>query len=430
MNRHRVLLLAESCNPDWPSLPVVGYKYACSLARVADVTLVTHVRNRANIERAGDFTAPVHYVDNEWLARPMYRFSKWLRGGKDVAWSLQQMLDYLPYLEFERRVLRSFRTDLEGGAFDIVHRITPMSPTKPSYIAGKIRQPFVIGPLNGNLDWPSAFRAEQRREKEILRTLRNAYRYLPYTRSTYRKASGILAAFDHTIEDLIHAEPRQIIPLPEIGFDPLIFHPGDRTPPFSGAGERTFLYAGRLVPYKLPEAVIRAFTGSDMLMKHRLRVLGDGPERERIEKIVEEAGAGDRVSFEGRKTQAEVAEAMRQSDAFVFPSIRELGAGVVIEAMATGALCMVTDYGAPGALAASGRGIRIPLKPLGPLTDDLRAAMEATLTDPQTHRDIAHAGRVFAEENFSWDKKADFTARVYEAVITGTPPLGDFDDYV
>ena len=53
MSRPKVLILADDCNPEWPSLPVVGYKYARSLARFADVTVATHVRNRENIEKAG-----------------------------------------------------------------------------------------------------------------------------------------------------------------------------------------------------------------------------------------------------------------------------------------------------------------------------------------------------------------------------------------
>lgn len=429
MSRPNVLILADDCNPDWPSLPVVGYKYARSLAGVADVTLATHVRNRENIEKAGDIGAKVVYIDNEWIAAPMYRLARLLRRGTEVAWSVQQMMNYLPYLEFERRVLRRFRRELARGDFDIVHRITPMSPTLPSYIAGRTRQPFVIGPLNGNLDWPPAFRTEQKREKERLRGLRDIYRYLPYARRTMARADAVLAAFDHTAKGLTDARPERIVSLPEIGYDPDMFHPGGRVPPFSGARPYRFLYVGRLVPYKVPEAAVRAFAGSEALKPHRLEIIGDGPERPRLEEIVREAGAGDRVLFLGRKTQGEVAEAMRTADAFVFPSIRELGAGVVIEAMASGLVTIVTDYGAPGDLAANGRGIAVPLGPLDALTKELSKAMEGCLADPGAHAALAAAGERFARKNFRWDTKAAFTLRVYEALLDGRP-LSGLTDYL
>lgn len=428
MPKPRVLLLAESCNPQWPSLPIVGYKYARALAGVADVRIATHVRNRPNIEAAGDLGERVTFIDNEWIAARMYRLSTFLRGGTEVAWSTGQMMAYLPYLEFERLALKAFRADLKGGAFDLVHRITPMSPTLPSIAAGRLPVPFVIGPLNGNLDWPRAFAAEQKREREGLRRLRDLYKVMPFSRATFTRAAAILAAFQHTIDDLPQAVRDRVVPFPEIGFDPAVFHPGDRRPPFSGDGPFRFLFVGRLVPYKLPEAAVRAFAGSEALKAHRLHVVGDGPEEARLRAIVAEHGAGNRIVFEGRKSQAEVADFMRRADAFVFPSIRELGAGVVIEAMACGAVCIVTDYGAPGDLAAAGRGVRIPLQPLEGLVAANRAAMEACLAAPGMHAGMAAAARSYAETLYSWEAKARYTLRLYEAVLGGQP-LAGFTDY-
>ena len=425
----RVLVLADDCNPEWPSLPVVGYKYARSLAKVADVTLATHVRNQENIEKQGDFGGRIIYINNEWLAAPMYRLARVLRRGPEVAWSVQQIMNYLPYIEFERRALAACRKELDAGQFDIVHRITPMSPTLPSYIAGRTSQPFVIGPLNGNLPWPAAFRKEQAREKERLRILRNIYHYLPFTRRTYRKAQVVLAAFRHTIDDLTYADPKTIVPVPEIGFDSDVFHAKGRSAPFSGPGPYRFLYAGRLVPYKVPEAAIRAFATSQALAPHKLSVVGDGPEMERLQAIVRDAGAQDRISFEGRKTQAEVAAAMRASDAFIFPSIRELGAGVVIEAMASGMVTLVSDYGAPGDLVANQRGIAVPLAPLDALSDGFRAAMEGCLENPQAHAELAQNGQSYAARLYEWDTKAAYTAQIYKAVLAGES-LESFTDYV
>jgi len=391
----RVLILAENCNPEWPSLPVVGYKYARALSRVADVTIATHIRNR---------------------------------GGNEVAWSTNQMMAYPPYIAFERQVLGTFRTQLNAGEFDLVHRITPMSPTLPSYIAGRTKQPFLIGPLNGNLDWPAAFHGEQKREREGLRKLRGAYRYLPFARSTYRKAACVMAAFQHTIDDLSSAKNDTIVPFPEIGFDPEVFHSTGRATPFVGDGPKRFLFAGRLVPYKVPEAAVQAFVDSEALRPHILHILGDGPEQSRLEAIVADAGAQDRVIFEGRKTQSEVADFMRRCDAFVFPSIRELGAGVVIEAMASGMVCLVTDYGAPGDLVAGGRGVQVPLQPMEGLVRDYRAAMEACLTDPTRHAQMAEKAETYAKSYYDWDAKAHYTMRIYEAVMAKEPLTG-FTEY-
>ena len=422
MTRPRVLILAEQCNPLWPSLPIVGYKYALALAQHCDVRIVTQIRNKPAIVEDGRDLDKFDFLDTEYIAAPMERLSQFLRGGNQVAWSTGMMMAYLPYLSFERDAWKKYRSQIEAGGFDIIHRITPMSPTLPSYIAGRGGVPFVIGPLNGNLDWPKAFTREQKREKETLRRLRDFYKYMPFAKRTYTKAAAVLAAFRHTIKDVSWTPAERIVPFPEIGFDPAVFPAGRERAPFEGAGEKTFLYAGRLVPYKVPEVVVRAFVGDERLRQHRLRIISDGPERGRIEAMVKEAGAEDRVSFEGNQTQATVAKAMRDSDAFCFPSIRELGAGVVIEAMASGILCIVTDYGAPGDLVADGRGVAIPLAPLDDLVTSCRKAMLAALDQPALHAGLAKAGQDHALENYTWDAKAQRTVEIYRAVLDGKSP--------
>lgn len=422
--RLRVLLVADECNPEWPSLPIVGYKYALEIGKLADVTVATHVRNRENIEKARP-DIPFVYIDNEWIASPMYRLAKLIRGGEEVGWSTSMIFNYLPYLAFERGVWQHFREPLISDGFDIVHRITPMSPTLPSWLAHKVRQPFVIGPLNGNLDWPRAFAAEQAREKEGLRRLRNAYRYLPYARSTYDDAAAVLCAFSHTRADLPRVDDARIVSFPEIGFDPAIFHAKGAPP--AGSRDKTrlnYLYAGRLVPYKLPELPLRAFAASQVLRRHHLHVVGDGPERARMEALIAEHGLQDCVTMHGRKSQAEVAEMMRAADAFVFPSIRELGAGVVIEAMACGCQVIVANYGAPGDLADHGRGARVDMADFNGMIDGFRLEMEACAEAPANVAETAARAQTYAEDYFPWSRKGEKTLALYDALLSDAPLEG------
>lgn len=418
--RLKVLILADECNPDWPSLPIVGYKYALELAKTCDVTVATHIRNRENIEKAGS-PLNVVYLDTEAIAAPMYRLATFLRGGDSVAWSTGMIMAYLPYLAFEWKVWRHFRRALKSGAFDIVHRITPMSPTLPSYIAKRCPVPFVIGPLNGNLPWPRQFAAEQKREKERLRILRDFYKFLPYARSTQTRPAAILAGFDHTIRDLGRADPRRIVMVPEIGFDPAIFNAQGAAPAGKRGKGLKFLYAGRLVPYKLPEVVVRAFAASPVLRRHRLTIIGDGPEQPRLEALIAEHGLADCVHMAGRHSQAGVAAVMRDHDVFVFPSIRELGAGVVIEAMASGMVAICADYGAPGYLAGSGRGITVPLASVDGMADSYRGAMEDCAEARVDLAAIGEAARAYADGYYPWSVKAERTIAIYDAVLDGAP---------
>src|SRR5215469_13154949 len=189
----RVLLMAETCNPEWPSLPVVGYQTCKAIAERVETVVATHVRNRPAIEKVGFGRASVEYVDNEYIAAPLYRFGNWLRGGDQLGWTISIAAMWPSQLAFEYQVYRRFRTDLRRGTFDLVHRVTPMSPTLPSPMARWSPVPFVLGPLNGGLAWPREFRAELHRELEHFRYLREGYRLLPYYASTFSHARCILA---------------------------------------------------------------------------------------------------------------------------------------------------------------------------------------------------------------------------------------------
>jgi glycosyltransferase involved in cell wall biosynthesis len=413
--KHRILVLADVCNPEWPSLPIVGYKYAKALADHADVTVVTQVRNRPNLEKHGFGKARVDYLDTEGIAEPLARLANVLRGGPGKGWTLQIAMDYPSYVWFERVAWQRYGDALRSGEFDFVHRITPMSPTLPSYLAKRSPVPFVLGPLNGNLPWPRQFRAELSREREWMSFVRGAYKWLPYTSSTYSRSSCILAAFQHTIRDLGPAVAGKTINFPEVGIDPELFSPGDR--PTEGPVE--VLYAGRLVPYKLPEVIIRAFGDSKILGAHRLTIVGDGPERPRLEALIDRLQLRDRVTLLGQRSQQEVASLMQRAHVFAFPSIRELGAGVVIEAMASGMACVVVDYGGPADLVAEDRGIKIPMGSLDELVHRFRSSLESLVSDRDR---IARLGRVattHALEKYSWDQKALKTLEIYSWIAGG-----------
>lgn len=108
-----------------------------------------------------------------------------------------------------------------------------------------------------------------------------------------------------------------------------VVHPPVRTDFFTpGGGEREdwFLYVGRLVSYKRPELVVDAFRGLDA----RLRVVGDGHLRERLERA-----APANVEFLGEQGEEELRELYRRARAFVYPADEDFGI-VMAEVQACG----------------------------------------------------------------------------------------------
>jgi glycosyltransferase involved in cell wall biosynthesis len=408
----RILLLADSCNPEWPSLPVVAYNQAKALADHAEVTLVTQVRNRPAIERIGGAgKAKIVYLDTEYVAAPIHRFNTFIRRDEQHAQTAVVAMRWPSQVAFEWEAWKLFKNDLRAGAFDVVQRLTPMSPTLPSPLARWSPVPFVLGPINGALAWPPGFENELHREREYLRYVRAGYKLMPFYRSTYARSRCILAAFQHTIDDLPASTRDRTIDFPEVGIDPDVFSwPGDRP-----ARERlTFLYAGRLVPYKCPDVALEAFAGSSELRRHRLVVVGDGPERQRLEAYVAAEKLEGTVEFLGKRPQKEVGQLMGDADVFVFPSVRELGAGVVIEAMACGCVPVAVNYGGPATLITDDTGRRIPLGRKPALVTSFRRELELLAADRPLIRRLSRAAHERALGRYSWDFKARKLLEVYD----------------
>jgi glycosyltransferase involved in cell wall biosynthesis len=413
-----VLVLAESANPEWVSVPLVGWSHAEALSRHAHVHVVTQVRNREAIVRRGwregvEFTV----IDNESSARAVWKTSELVRGGSGKGWTTVTALSALPYYHFEHLVWRRFRHDLLSRKFDLVHRVTPLSPTTPSLIARQCRRsgvPFVIGPLNGGVPWPKEFREAQHREREWLAYVRDAYKLLPGYRSTLENAAAVLVGSQATFAQLPQRHRTRAVYLPENAVDPARFpavaRPSPRKP-------LRVIFVGRLVPYKGADMLIEAIAPLLSKGELELEIVGDGPDMPTLRRLIGELGLSDKVSLSGWIAHTELHERMARADIFGFPSIREFGGGVVLEAMAMGLVPVVADYAGPRELVSAATGIRVPLGRRAELVAGFRRALEQLADQPDRVRAMGTRARERVLELFTWDAKARQTCEVYRWVL-------------
>ncbi|SDE37446.1 Glycosyltransferase involved in cell wall bisynthesis [Salipiger thiooxidans] len=412
--RPRVLAIAEAANPEWVSVPLVGWSLASALREVADVHIVTQVRNRDAFLRAGltegrDFTA----IDSEAIARPLWALAERLRMGEGKGWTMVQTINAIAYPWFERLVWQRFGPGIRAGKWDVVHRITPLSPTISSSLAGhcaKAGVPFVLGPLNGGVPWPQGFDAERRQEKEWLSYLRSVYKLLPGRGATLRHAAAVLVGSRHTEGEIPARHRPKTIYLPENGIDPSRFNRVAAPEP----GVLRACFVGRLVPYKGPDMLLDAAAPLLRVGRLRLEVIGDGPMRADLEAQAARAGTGAAVTFHGWKAHHEVQDIMARCHLLSFPSIREFGGGVVLEAMALGVVPLVVDYAGPGELVAPGTGLKVPCGRREGIVRDMGAALAALAVDPSGLPAMAAAARARVQDKFTWQRKAAQVAEVYD----------------
>jgi glycosyltransferase involved in cell wall biosynthesis len=422
MRRLSILLLDPDCNPDGVSMPYVTYSHAAALAQLHDVALVVGAPSEDRVRRA---KAPFRTI--EVVRMPLL--------DRIYAWSLRRIFKYnfdtqvltafaYPFsLAFEWRAWRQLRRRIFAGEFDVVLRIMPMTPSLPSPFAFFLRKgpiPFVIGPLNGGLPWPPGF-SQLENQKEWISNLRNLYRYLPFARSTYRNAAAIIAASSQTYSEFAEYNDKLFfVPEPGIGRSQCF---GDSRSP-EPAGKLELIFVGGLVPRKACDLALRAaapILRSDLA---HFTVVGDGPERNRLEQLTKSLAIEKAVSFCGWLGHAEVLRHLRSADVFVFPSLRDNGAGVVFEALGTGAVPVVADFGGPGDIVHSEVGYKVPLTN----ESEFVSKMEAILTDLASNRELLNRlreqGMSYVRECLTWDAKAERTTRVLNWV-SGRGPKPD-----
>lgn len=425
--RRRVLVLAESAHPEAQSVSWVGWAHSRALAERHDVHLLTRRANRDAILAAGlkegrDFTA----IDVDALERRILRLASPLRGDPNKGWTTLMALSLPLYYAFEALAWRAFADAIRGRAFDVVHRITPVSPTMPSAIAARCARagvPFVLGPLNGGLPWPAQFPEFRRTEREWLAYLRGAHRMVPGYRASRRHASALIAGSRSTLRELPARYRDKSFYLPENGIDPSRFpRPLERAP----GRALQVLFVGRLVRWKGCDLAIEAaapFLRSGAL---RLEIVGDGPERAVLEALSHREGLADRVRFVGRVAPDRVKGHYAAGDILLFPSLREFGGGVVLEAMATGVVPVVVDYGGPGELVSRRSGVAVPMGDRAVIVAALRAALEGLVADPVRLSIMRREGVRRVERLFTWRSKADQISAIYEWVLGASDRRPDF----
>jgi glycosyltransferase involved in cell wall biosynthesis len=175
-----------------------------------------------------------------------------------------------------------------------------------------------------------------------------------------------------------------------------------------------FGYAGRFVPIKDLETLVRAFAATAAhCAEARLLLMGDGPLRNGIERLVDDLGLRERVRFTGwlRGIQS-VYSAL---DVAVLASLNEGTPRVLLEAMAAGRPVVATAVGGVGDLVSPDRtGLLVPPRDVPALA----AAMTRLATCPELRDRLGAAGRHAMAIRFSRNGVVEGVAGLYDELLS------------
>ncbi len=416
MSSLRILLLAPDCNPDSITTPQIAYAHAAALARLHTVTLVVRAANEQSIRRAGSAFHEIEAIRLPgldqfygWALRRIFKYDYGRQSLTAASYPLQ--------IAFELRAWRQLRRRILSGDFDVVLRILPIVSVLPSPFAFFLRNgpiPFVLGPLNGGLSWPTGFPQLDRQRREAgywVSNLRGLYRYLPFARSTYAKAAAIIAGSSHTFEEFANYREKLFFVPGENGVDPALFN-GRVRPGAPREGKLRLIFVGRLIPLKACDLAMRAAAELLRAGAAHFTVVGDGPERESLQELTKSLGIDNAVTFTGWLSSSETLAQLEQADVLVFPSLREFGGAVIFEALALGAVPVVADFGGPGDIVTPQVGYKIALRNESDLILKLGSVLRHLADDRNHLEKLRQQGMAYAREHLTWDGKARVVSRV------------------
>jgi glycosyltransferase involved in cell wall biosynthesis len=175
-----------------------------------------------------------------------------------------------------------------------------------------------------------------------------------------------------------------------------------------------FGFVGRLVEEKglivLLEAASRL---REQGYDFRLKFIGDGPERARLEKEVLRRGLGSQVTFTGFLTGESLLRATADLTAMVMPSIMEETAGLAaIEQMMRGRLVIASDIGGLGEVVGEAG-----LKFAAGDAKSLAACMEKLLLSPEIAIELGDRARRYSLNRFRAERMLDDHLALYQEVL-------------
>ncbi len=226
-------------------------------------------------------------------------------------------------------------------------------------------------------------------------------------RADHVTATGVRLA-EATVGYVPQGKPVTVIPY---GVDLEQFRPQARQ-----ASEDVIIgNVGRLSPEKGLKYLLQAM--AEVVREQprvRLLLAGDGPDRERLEKLAGRLGLDERVEFLGEIPHEQVPQVLARLDLFAMPSTYE-GFGVAAleaEAMEVPVVASAV-YGIPDVVADGDTGLLVPPKNVGALTQ----ALLQLATDEERRRQMGQAGRAFVVEHYSWKDNAAQMEALYEEML-------------
>ncbi len=302
-------------------------------------------------------------------------------------------------------------------SFDLTHHVTFVVYWRPSLLS-LLPVPFIWGPIGGGESAPETFRVDFGPRGRIYERMRDLARWVgehdPFVRLTARRSVRALATTKETATRLRKLGAKDVRVLTQVGLGKEEVDFLQREAHQRDDATR-FMSVGRILHWKGFHLGLRAFAQA-ALPHAEYWILGDGPERRRLQVLADELGIAHQVKFWGKLSRDETLRKLGECHVLVHPSLHESGGLACLEAMALGLPVVCLDLGGPAVQVSEETGFKIAAIEPEQAIGDLAVAMHA-LSDRSLRVRMGAAAQQRAIEQFDWCVKGAKITTLYEEVL-------------
>ncbi len=372
--RAKLLLLAYACSPSHGSDEAVGWNWALQAARFADTWVICE--KSAYEDLIEDYFRK--HGRPQGLNFVFVEKPRWMRALARVPGFY-----YLTYNWWHRRAFRAARELHSKHRFDAAHQLNYCGYREPGYL-WKLDVPFLWGPIGGTQNVPWRFLPTLSLRSALSEAFRGSLNQLQLRLSRRVRNAAGRAAVVMTANSTVQRDFRRVH-----GVDSLLLCEV-QLPELAGRIRRAedrgdtlrLLWSGLFHEFKGLALLLQALAMLPPETRWRLDVVGDGRSRARWMRMAARLGLIDKISWHGWLPRSEALDHCRNTDVFVFTSLRDTTGTVVLEALAAGAPVICLDHQGGRDIVTDQCGIKVPAIWPDETVAQLSNAIAALASDP------------------------------------------------
>lgn len=396
-----ILISAYACEPNKGSEPGVGWNWAVSVAKHHQVWVITRDNNKPTItsyllEHPEQENINLHFI-YVGLSKKLTFWKKGRRGMR------------LFYMLWQRKAVRIAAEWNERLHFDLVHHITFVSYTQPTYMY-RLGIPMIWGPVAGGDNIPGECFCGLGSKEKLAETIRKISQKpaftMPCIRKTMKHSTHIFTATPATKRLMPRKYQDKITVLPAIGIEavpsfPVSNHKDDKL---------RVVMAGNLNYLKAVDLGIKAFlTLAEDYPELELHILGQGNQKNYLRKL---AGPylNRRIFFDPPVPHDQILDYYFGMDIYVTAALRDSGCMTMLEAMSAGLPCICLANGGPGLLGHANPELMV--EPTGDIIQGIRSRLHAILNNQELRITFGKKAYEVSKE-FLYDRKYQVLEKYY-----------------